>query len=72
MNIGRVINFTVYGDVRQIRETLNDALNNTLDVSVYDEIDDNVYASVWDIFDGGLIASVEGEIWDYEYAKTFG
>jgi hypothetical protein len=58
MDIGRQINFSVYGAVRHY---------NTLDVSVYDEIDDMVYGSVWDIFDGGLITSVEREIWDYEY-----
>ena len=67
MNISRKINFSVCGVVSQIRESLDDALNNTLDVSVYDEIDDTVYGSVWDSFDGGLITSVEREIWDYEY-----
>ena len=72
MNIGRKIGFSVYGAVRQIRESLDDSANNTMDVTVYDEIDDTVYASVWESFGGGLIASVEGEIWDYEYAKTFG
>jgi hypothetical protein len=69
MNIGRQIDFTVYGAVSPIRESLDDSANNTMDVTVYDEIDDTVYASVWVSFDGGLIASVEGEIWDYEYAK---
>lgn len=67
MNIGRQINYSVYGAVRQIRESLDDSANNTLDVTVYDEIDDMVYASVWESFDCGLIASVEGEIWDYVY-----
>jgi len=67
MNISRQINFSVYGAVSPIRESLDDSANNTMDVSVYDEIDDMVYASVWVSFDGGLIASVEGEIWDYEY-----
>jgi hypothetical protein len=67
MNISRVINFSVYGAVSQIRESLDDSANNTMDVTVYDEIDDTVYASVWETLDGGLIASVEGEIWDYEY-----
>jgi hypothetical protein len=70
MNIGRQINYSVYGAVRQIRESLD--ANNTLDVTVYDEIDDMVYGSVWDIFDGRLITSIETEIWDYKYAKTFG
>jgi hypothetical protein len=67
MNISRKINFSVYGAVSPIRESLDDSVNNTMDVTVYDEIDDMVYASVWVSFDGGLIASVEGEIWDYEY-----
>jgi hypothetical protein len=67
MNISRQINFSVYGAVSRIRETLNDALYNTLDVSVYDEIDDKIYASAWNISDGGLITSVETEIWDYVY-----
>jgi hypothetical protein len=67
MNISRVINFSVYGAVSQIRESLDDSANNTMDVTVYDEIDDTVYASGWETLDGGLIASVEGEIWDYEY-----
>jgi len=68
MNISIVINYSVYGAASQIRESLADALNcNTMDASVYDEIDDNVYASVWESFDGGMVTSVEKEIWDYEY-----
>jgi len=74
MNISKKIGLSVYGAVSPIRESLNDALNNTLDVSVYKiiSIDDMVYASVWESFDGGLITSVEKEIWDYEYDETFG
>jgi hypothetical protein len=71
MNISRKINFSVYGAVSPIRESLDKSVDNILDVLVYNEIDDKIYASVWVSFDGGLIASVEGEIWDYKYAKTF-
>ncbi len=69
MNISRKINFSVYGAVSQIRESLDDSVNNTMDASVYDEIDDMIYGSVWESFDGGLITSVEKEIWHYEYTK---
>jgi hypothetical protein len=69
MNISRKINFSVYGAVSQIRESLDDSVNNTMDASVYDEIDDKVWGSVWESFDGGLITSVEKEIWHYEYTK---
>jgi hypothetical protein len=67
MNINRKIGLSVYCAVYQVRKSLDDSANNTMDVSVYDEIDDTVYGSVWDIFDGGLITSVETEIWHYEY-----
>lgn len=69
MNISRKIDFSVYGAVSPIRESLDDSVNNTMDVTVYDEIDDMIYASVWESFDGGLITSVEREIWDYEYNR---
>ena len=72
MNISRKINFSVYGAVSRIRESLDDSVDNTLDVLVYNEIDDMIYSSVWNSFDGGLITSVEKEIWDYEYDETFG
>jgi hypothetical protein len=72
MNISRKIGLSVYGAVSPIRESFDDALNNTLDVSVYKiiSIDDTIYSSVWNSFDGGLITSVEKEIWDYEYDKA--
>jgi hypothetical protein len=72
MNTSRKIGFSVYGAVSPIHESLDKSVDNILDVLVYNEIDDMVYASVWESFDGGLIASVETEIWDYKYAKTFG
>ncbi len=67
MNISRKISLSVYGAVSPIRESLDDSANNMMDVTVYDEIDDMIYGSVWESFDGGLITSVEKEIWDYEY-----
>jgi hypothetical protein len=58
---------SVYGVVSPIRTSLDLSVRKTLDISVYNEIDDRVYGSVWESFGGGLITSVEGEIWDYEY-----
>jgi hypothetical protein len=70
MNINRQISYSVFTDITQIRESIVDSIDNyTSRAAIYSAVEDVLHASVWDSVEGGLVASIEREILDYEYSK---
>ena len=68
MNICKQINYSVYGDLFQIRASLHDSVGmRNLDDLVYDVIDEKIYASIWNSLADGLVVFIGTEIWEYEY-----
>lgn len=68
MNINRQINYSVFSDIRQIRESIVDSIDNyTSRAAIYSAVEDMLHASVWDSIEGGLVASIETEILYYDY-----